>query len=117
MITWSEHNDNIIGAGKHITVNYDTHSEHDQLRVLLNAASLFAERNEGYRDNWKRQGWRGSLFKLRLKVERAWDVLWAWPLDEDEPNPDDLLDAINYAAFAVRQLRDGDRDGSWEYPA
>lgn len=117
MITWGLKADNVPGAEPYLIVDYDTNSELDQLRVLLNAASLFAERNGAYNDNWRRQGWRGSLFKLRLKVERAWDVLWAWPLDcEEQPSPDDLLDAINYAAFAIRQLRDGDRDGAWEYP-
>lgn len=84
--------------------------------VLERALDVYAERNETYKDNWKKQGWRGALFKLKLKVERAWEVLW----DEDPNNldpkymdlvTDDLIDAINNAAFAVRAVESGNRDG------
>lgn len=88
-----------------------------QQAVFEEALSLFAERNAGYQDNWKRQGWRGSMFKLRLKVERAWEVLWSADPARGEAGIDDLLDAINNAAFAIRSIRDGNRDGEWEYPA
>lgn len=100
----------------------ETDSEAGQLDVLLRAGFVFAERNREYCDNWKRQGWRGGLFKLRLKVERAWDVLWAaqpWPDSEDTPERpplDDLLDAVNAACFVVRSVEANDRDGSWSYP-
>lgn len=82
--------------------------------VLEEALAVHEQRQEAYRDNWRRQGWRGSLFKLRLKVERAWDVWWgAEP--QPEPDVDDLLDVINYAAMTVVAIREGDRDGTWRF--
>jgi hypothetical protein len=97
-------------------------SVREQFVVLMRALAIFEERNREYHDNWRRQGWRGGLFKLRLKVERAWDTLWAaepWTDSEDipdRPTVDDLLDAVNAACFVVRSVEANDRDGSWSYP-
>lgn len=85
-----------------------------QARVLMEALCVYDQRNATYKDNWKRSGWRGALFKLKLKVERAWDVWWdATPDPAGEIDVDDLLDAINCAGMAVRQIESSNRDGSW----
>ncbi len=101
----------------------------EHTRVLLAALQIHEQRREEYGDNWRRQGYRGSLFKLRLKVERVWDGLWGQitnrEIDTSQGNmqptidqkTDDLLDAINYAAMAWRLARVGDRDGEWRYPS
>lgn len=110
--------------GASIIMNYERRTVEPQhwvhAQILDRALEVYKERNETYKDNWKKQGWRGALFKLKLKVERAWEVLW----DEDPDNldsdymarvTDDLIDAINNAAFAVAAVEEGNRDGkgSW----
>lgn len=87
--------------------SYIAHSD-----VLQEALALYVERNGRYRDNWQHQGTRGNLFKLRWKVERAWQALWHAE-DVGAVDVDDLLDAINNAVFAIRCARAGDRDGRW----
>lgn len=81
--------------------------------IFLEALEVFRKRNAVYHDAWKRSGWRGLMFDIRKKVERAWDALWdADPTPSGEPNDvDDLLDMINYAACAMRAIREGNRDG------
>lgn len=100
-----------------IVIHFETDSEREQLFVLLQAAAIYSVRNEMYNDNWQRQGWRGCMFKLRLKVERVWEAWWNAEPAPQYPNKDvdDLLDAINCAAFAVRAIRTNNRDGSWTY--
>lgn len=86
----------------------------EHLRVLMEAMDIWKERNQKYRDNWRRQGLRGNLFKLRWKVERAWQHLWNMDKGmEGVPDVDDLLDSINYAVCAIRLARERNRDGDW----
>lgn len=83
----------------------------DHAQVLERALEVYKQRSEVYGDrNWKREGWRGALFNLRRKVERAWDVLWNGAHTEDAI--DDLLDVINYAAFAIRGV-ESQEEGDW----
>lgn len=84
--------------------------EPEHLQVLLEAHQLYVERNAKYQDVWRQHGLRGNMVKLRLKIERAWRLVWAGSDD-----PDDLLDTINYAAMTLRCLRDGNRDGDWDW--
>lgn len=89
-------------------------SVRSQGQVFLEALKIYQDRNEEYRDNWRRYGWRGCLYDLRRKVERAWDRLWSIkPGDNDswERPDDDLLDVINYAAITARAIQEGNRDG------
>ena len=103
-----------VGHVRVIFLSAVDHSTVDQARVLAQALCVYDERNAKYMDNWKRSGWRGALFKLKLKVERAWDVMWdANPSDVTTDDVDDLLDAINCAGMAVRAMEDKNRDGSW----
>lgn len=93
-----------------------------QGEIFVRALQVYAERNERYNDNWKRMGWRGLLVRIRERSERLWDRYW------DEPrvvvktggtviahDADDAVDLINFAAFLVRALEQGetDRDGEW----
>lgn len=85
--------------------------------VLRRALAIFEQRNEQHQDNWRREGWRGALFNLRRKAERAWDALWDLdPNDLDsqylDQHLDDALDCINYAALIVRAIEEGNRDGT-----
>lgn len=96
----------------------------EQEEVMMEALTIYKERNAKYGDAWRRSGWRGTLTDLRRKIERAWTFLWhaepVKPMDrsvgEDaqrqaESEIDDLFDIINYAAFSIRAHREGNRDG------
>jgi hypothetical protein len=83
----------------------------EQRAVLEQALRIYEERNRKYNDNWRRFGWRGCVFRVRERAERAWDALF-WAEDGAEA-VDDLLDLINFAAFTVRAIREGNRDGTW----
>jgi hypothetical protein len=93
----------------------------EQADVILSALQVYVDRNVKYKDNWRRFGWRGCLFRLRERVERAWDYLWDAPviegtelaLSEELHDLDDMIDLINFAAFTIRAVREGNRDGSW----
>lgn len=85
-------------------------------RVMEEARKIFVERQDQYGDQWKQYGWRGCLYNLRRKAERAWRQLWGADLPVDGavvPGRDDLLDAINYAAMCVIAIHERDRDGSF----
>lgn len=98
-----------------------------QAELLAEALRIYGERNERYQDNWERGGWRGTLVRLRERVDRVWDVMW--DADDDMPAPgydipggrketraaakDDLLDLINFAVFTIRAMDEGNRDGDW----
>lgn len=102
----------------------------EQALVLSKALYVYEQRNQKYKDNWRRFGWRGCIFRLRERVERLWDHLWDAPPGEPidvtefsgeekhlrttaDQDIDDALDLINFAAFTVRAVREGNRDGSW----
>lgn len=96
------------------SVHAETTAQQEHLGVLLEAMHLYLERSARYGDNWKHQGARGNLFKLRWKVERAWAHIWHSENVAKE-DVDDLLDAINNAVFAVLCVRAGNRDGRWQW--
>lgn len=90
----------------------------EQMKLFLEALAIYDERNVRYADNWRRFGWKGCIFRLRERAERAWDHWWYSQLNPDymselPPDVDDLLDLINFAAFTIRAIREGNRDGEW----
>lgn len=93
----------------------ELHTEEEHAAVLHEALAIWKQRQAKYQDNWRHQGMRGNLFKLRWKVERAWMSLWHLPLHNVEGtiDVDDLLDSINYAVCAIRLARERNRDGDW----
>jgi len=82
----------------------------DQMWVFARALNIYADRHRKYGLQWKDQGWRGQLFHLRACAGRALRTLWNGGKDVD-----DLLDAINYGAMAVRLL-EVEHAGDWEWP-
>lgn len=85
-----------------------------QRNIFTKALQIYEDRNNLYHDNWRRFGWRGCMFRIRERSERAWDALW----DAPAANPpqeivDDLLDLMNFAAFCIRAIEEGNRDGQW----
>jgi hypothetical protein len=70
------------------------------LAVLLHAYWVFVERDSGQRHGvWRRSGIKGQVMHLFAKAERAFMALFQ---HGELPDDDHLLDAINYAVFAVR---------------
>lgn len=102
----------------------------EQLRGILDeAAVIYEQRDQQYGDQWKKYGYRGTLYNARRKIERAWETLWnAAPVGQievttfeeaerhyapdDMPDVDDLLDTINYCAMTIMEVRAGNRDGT-----
>lgn len=97
----------------------------EQAEVLLEALHIYSQRNSRYNEHWRDLGWRGCLFHVRRKAERAFRQFWNWnavdpdlpqPVNAMQANPDDLYDSINYTAMAIRLLEEGTlyaRDGTW----
>lgn len=94
----------------------DSGSEQRQLEVLMEAFSVYVERNAKRSDHWREIGWRGNLVHVRGKAERAFRQLWNASPDGEQYDIDDLIDIINYAAMTIRLVREGTpkaRNGSW----
>lgn len=110
-------------AGTHFKVYCnDNKSLESQMTIFLEALKVYDQRNAKYKDNWRRMGWRGMLIRVRERAERLWDDFWDAPaqsvLSDDTTmavthDVDDAIDLINLAAFLVRGIREGNRDGAW----
>ena len=100
----------------HKTPEFDTNtdlSEHEQ--VLLKALAVYKERNAKYKGAWKEGGWRFSLTQIRGRIDRAWQLWNADPRHNETVKTDDLIDLINLAVFAIRNIEAGNRDGTWPW--
>lgn len=105
-----------IRHGDTVVVKFEGLEHDPQMEVFIRAFAIYKEREKKYKEHWKRYGWRGALSELRKAAERAWHLLWNQePISADihvhEKDIDDLLDVINYAAFVVRAVEEGNRDG------
>lgn len=70
----------------------------DHMQVLLEAFDIMVEREAQHGALWKEYGASDTAFHLKSKALRLLNNL---------ENIDDGLDAINYAAFTVRNVREG----------
>jgi hypothetical protein len=115
--------DNISDGSVALHFGPDDDAVKAQFEVMYDALLIYEQRNENYKDNWRRMGWRGVLVRIRERAERLWDVYW-WDGEdvtdlEDRMYPprnvDDAIDLINFAAFFVRGMNghEATRDGSW----
>lgn len=75
-----------------------------QEAVLREALNLYAERAAERAEVWRRSGVKGQTFHLMAKAERAFLQV----MSGDLPNRDHYIDMINYAAFAIRLIDDGE---------
>lgn len=81
------------------------------IEVLLDAAAIVAGRSGQRGMVWRRSGIKGACFQLMAKAERAFSEA----MSGRTPDPDNFLDAINYAAFALRLLDSEDVEGVWPW--
>jgi hypothetical protein len=88
-----------------------------QMAVFHHAFRLYQERNAGHRDVWKESGWMGMLVDIRKKADRLWVQYNAYEPDEDvtQADLDSALDLLNFTAFFIRQVRNNNRNGSWDW--
>lgn len=82
----------------------DTRENRAQLAVLAEAMGIYQERESVRGGLWKAAGAKDSAHHLASKSRRI-----TYALDHATPTAviDDGLDAVNYAAFAVRNVRAG----------
>lgn len=86
----------------------------EQSKVLDEALNIYMLRNDKYKDNWRRFGLKGCLFRIRERAERAWDHLMGWDGESYQSgDEDDLIDMINFCAFAIRAIREKNTGGTW----
>ena len=72
----------------------------DQFKVYMEALDIYVEREATHGGLWKESGAADTAFHLKSKALR---------ISNNLDNLDDALDAINYAAFTVRNVRAGRR--------
>lgn len=84
------------------------------VNILMRANNVKERRNATYRDIWKTYGWRGCLTHFRTCAERSF-VQWYNAEPGVTGSVDNLIDGINYAVFAIRNIEEGNRDGNWQY--
>ncbi len=83
----------------------------DHISQLIEAAHVVIERSGQRGQVWRRSGVKGASFQLMAKAERAFSEVMAGR----RPDPDNYIDAINYAAFALRLMADGEAKGCWPW--
>lgn len=89
-----------------------------QLAVFYEAYALYRERNLQHQDVWKESGWMGMMVDMRKKMDRLWKQYTYYRSDEmvAQEDLDSAFDLLNFTVFFIRQVRDDDRNGSWDWP-
>jgi hypothetical protein len=82
----------------------NTEDNRDQLRVMAEAMHLYQEREAVRHGLWKLSGAKDCAHNLKHKGLR---VAFASDQEALEAAVDDAHDAVNYAAFFVRNVRAG----------
>ena len=77
-----------------------TENEREQLAVYMEAFMIFQHREDKYHSLWKEYGVSDTTHHLKSKALRVYALA-------GEDITDDALDAINYAAFSIRNARAG----------
>lgn len=86
----------------------------EQVEVFAEALRIYANRRARYGDAWKQYGWMDSLFHMRNKMTRTDAEYWrSVPEDYEQAlaRLDNPYDLINYTAFFIRNVIDGNERG------
>jgi hypothetical protein len=78
----------------------------EQFQVYLDAFDLYLERNGRYADLWREYGARDTAHHCRSKVLRMEREL-SKELTPEDYDLDDAHDLINYSAFTIRNVGEG----------
>lgn len=79
--------------------------------IFLQCLKIRAERQVKYGENWKKFGWNDSLFHMRSKLSRLFEMFWRGSEGGEEADLDDAYDEINYATFFIMNVQDDNPDG------
>lgn len=108
--------DETVSSANFINIDALADRHHE---VLLECRRIYEERSARRGPLWRKMGARGQLVNMRTCVERLWTRFFNISPEEIADNEnfdvDDALDLINYTVFLVLCLRDGSRDGEWEW--
>lgn len=90
---------------------------YQHFEYLFRSQGIYSQRYMKYQDlPILAMGAKGALHEARVCLERAWIQVW---LREFLPDPDDLLDGINYFVHTIRQALAGNYNGerNWFPPS
>lgn len=113
--SWPEDSEHVdLGAALEALGLSDSTEAREHLAVLRAALAIYADRSPGRGDTWRRAGVRGMVFNIYSKAERVW-YRFMRKTGQHSSDTDDLIDLINYSAFAVRAIADASWDGDWPW--
>lgn len=78
---------------------------------LFEALHVFVQREGKYKDGWKERGWKGNVCDILRKSKRIRSMFWDGDYNPEEDS-DDVVDLMNYCAFFLRNVGDGNRTGA-----
>jgi hypothetical protein len=81
-----------------VTITFDSPTERLQIVTVLKALEIFSKKNADYDDGWKVYGSYGACFFIKDRANRIWRSM----KKKHKFNPEDALDLINLACFAIR---------------
>lgn len=79
------------------------------MMVMMCAMTTYAEREEAYGGSWREFGATAQAMNLARKAKRAWV---SFTKGKHGASCDDALDAINYGAFLIRAIAEGNIHGN-----
>jgi hypothetical protein len=84
--------------------------------VLMDAYLIYLDRGKKYGQLWRSYGWKGNVFHILSKAARIRRMFWDSDMEPELAHDmdgvmDDVLDIINYAAFVIMDMRDGNKYG------
>lgn len=92
-------------------VNMPFNPQKAQQEVFSRAMAVYTERRHEHGDLWKQFGWEDLIFHIRNKSSRLSRLL-DLRLNGAHPDPKQALDSaydlINYCAFFIRMVEDGE---------
>lgn len=94
---------------KSFTIEYDNETEAEQILVIIKALYIFSKKNKKYSDGWKCYGSYGAAFFIKDRANRIWRMMKA----EQKLNPEDALDLVNLAVFAIRSQDENNVGGEY----
>lgn len=88
----------------------------DQTEVFAVALDIHDQRSKKYGDLWKKYGALGNIFHMASKQSRLMTSFWHGKADLNDPKIvsdalDDAYDLLNYTAFFIRCVEDGNFRG------
>ena len=83
------------------------------LGVLIEAYEIYLDRGHKYGQLWRVYGWSGNVLHIMSKAARIKKMFWGVDYSDrpQDIDSDDVYDIINYAAFVIQDMKDGNQYG------